>query len=82
MKRTFILLGLAGACAVCCAAPALLPLLLAGAAGIAWLSPRLALPLAAAMVLAALGFAILRHRKAKLSAGASCGCGGIEKEQP
>lgn len=82
MKRTLIIAGLAGACAACCAAPVFLPLLLAGAAGIAWLSPQLALLLAAALVLATLGFAILRHRKAKVHAGASCGCGGNEKRQP
>jgi hypothetical protein len=82
MKRILILLGLVGACAACCAVPVLLPLLLAGIAGTAWLSPQLALALAAALILAALCFTILRHWKARLGATRSCGCRGVKKEQP
>lgn len=78
MKPLLAFLGLAGACAACCAAPALLPLLLAGIAGAAWLTPQLALSFVAALVFAAFGFAILR--KAKLGVKRSCGC-RIEREQ-
>jgi hypothetical protein len=68
------LLGLAGACAAC-AVPLVVPLLNAGALGMAWLSPEFAMPVAAALMIASVAIGIHRQRKAKLAAAAgSCGC--------
>ena len=78
MKQTTTFLGLVGACAACCAVPLVLPLLGAGAVGAAWLSPELALGLAAAVVVAGVAIGISRQKKAKAANGA-CGCSGAAK---
>lgn len=54
MKPTAALLGLAGACAACCAVPSVLPFLAAGALSATWLNPPIALSLAAGFVAVAL----------------------------
>lgn len=79
MKQTMTFLGLAGACAACCAVPLVLPLLGAGALGIAWLSPESALGVAAALVVAGLAIGIARQRKASAVANGACGCSGKAK---
>lgn len=79
MKQTMTFFGLAGACAACCAVPFVLPLLGAGALGAAWLSPELALGLAAALVVAGVEIGISRQRKAKAAASGACGCGRSAK---
>lgn len=79
MKQTMTFLGLAGACAACCAVPFVLPLLGAGALGAAWLSPELALGLAAALIAAGVAISVSRQRKAKAAASGACGCNGGAK---
>jgi hypothetical protein len=80
MKRALIFLGVATACAACCAIPTILQLLAIGVAGAAWFSPQLALLLAAALALATVAMALAHHRKAKLGKRVACGCGSSEKE--
>lgn len=75
MKQAMTLLGLAGACAACCAFPLLVPILGASAVGIAWLSPQLVLGVGAAFVAAVLVVGLYRQKKAKATKG-SCGCAG------
>lgn len=79
MKPISILLRLAAACAPCCAAPAILPLLAIGAAGSAWASRQFGLVFAVVLLLAALAVVVARRRKTTACKSTACGCGGLEK---
>ena len=79
MKNTMTFFGVAGACAACCAAPLVLPLVTAGALGSAWISPALAAGSVGALIVAALAIGIRRQKKASVAANGGCRCSGNTK---
>lgn len=82
MKNWKVLLGLGGACAVCCSVPlaGMFAALAGGASGALAIYPGAALPaagIAAAATLAGLGVVVWqKRRRSAQQDGGACGCSG------
>jgi hypothetical protein len=85
MKNWKVLLGLGGACAICCSIPlaGVVATLAAGASGALALNPEALLPAAGIALVASLAGILLvarqRRRGAASAASESCGCAGASR---